>query len=260
MLKRSRIFSLLFVCLYLFALNGSAHAEDITTLSLHKVVFENTNCAENGTCSLKRVRYLAEDYRVGVGDEYNYGTSLAAWYTTESLESLRDYVFVQFIRGCVYTTEKDERGLVQTGYTIVREFFGGEFIRFCHDDWEIDTTDKSPVYWSTPNTVRQYGYAWNTTPDSIERETARAYGVQLPPTPELYVTDLPAQAFYLGKTAYNVSLDFRMCIYKERDVPLAVSSPREINFAIPIHCFAWKSSFIFDHERGEYKMSLNGSR
>ena len=252
-----RVFSSFFTLLFL--LNGNAFAEEVTALSRSEAVFENTNCAERGTCSLKKVRYVAEDYRVKIGGEYSYGTSFAAWYTTSTTEALREYVFVQFIKGCVYTTEKNRNGTVEMSYTIVREFFGG-VTRFCHEDWEVDTTDKDPVYWGSSGSVRQYLYAWNLVSGSLGRNTTRVYGMNLPPTPELYVSDLPAQAFYSNGVARNVSLSFRMCMYKASEVPEAVSSPRDVNFAKPIHCFPWKSSFIYDHERGEYKISLNSER
>src|SRR5690606_9504588 len=98
---------------------------------------------------------------------------------------------------------------------------------------------------------------WNEVPGSIDKRTERRYGEQKPAaSAELYVIDRPGQAFtldYGNDCAKNISLEFRTCIYREKDVPLEVSSPSQLDFATPIQCHDWNSSFIFDHQTRRYE-------
>ena len=107
-------------------------------------LFENKNCESTRSCSLKLVEYLAQDYKIRVGESYNFSTRLFARYQTDSLSTLEDYVFVQFIKGCIYTTERRNGALVDS-YDITRYHFE-EVKLFNHSEWVIDSLDKDPAY------------------------------------------------------------------------------------------------------------------
>jgi hypothetical protein len=221
-------------------------------LSHETYTFRNiTNCEALNTCSLKRIDYLVQDYKVGVVGDYNYGTRFFAKYETDSLETLDDYIFVQFIRGCMYATKVKDNDIFLY-YPIARYHFG-KAVEFRHNDWVIDTDDADPSYPSNiKRQSRNFWLRWNTTPGSTYYETEKIYGFERPSFPELYAVDRPGQAFFMNRTAKNVSLKFRMCIYKKSDVPRIIE-PENTNFATPIHCFEWKSSFIYNH--GEERFS-----
>src|SRR3989344_7050997 len=60
--------------------------------------FLNTDCRETNTCDLKRFSLYINRHEVWLSDDPDplYGTSVIAEYKTDSMESLENYVFVQF--------------------------------------------------------------------------------------------------------------------------------------------------------------------
>lgn len=249
------IFAVFAFALFFLIRSPESCGEEQKILRQHSLIFENNNCASIRACSLKRVEYLVQDYRIRVGGGYNFGTRLFARYQTDSLSTLEDYVFVQFIRGCVYTTER-KNGVVTILRDIDRYHF--EKIRiFKHAEWVIDSFDKDPAYYSIAGLPRHFAYRWNKKPGSTAKETEMIYGREWPDFPELYVADRPATAFYMNRSARNISLRFKTCIYKSRDVPFT-ANPNEIEFAEPINCFFWNSSFIFSHRKKMYESGNSG--
>jgi hypothetical protein len=90
----------------------------------------------------------------------------------------------------------------------------------------------------------------------VNIEERKYYGRSKPPSPVLYTTDHPGQAFVMGTIAKNVSLEFRMCMYKASDVPYQMKPGQKLK-AKPIHCFEWFSSFIYDHEEKVFSQPSN---
>src|SRR3989344_4059828 len=130
--------------------------------------FLNKNCSANSTCNLKYIDYFIEDYRIEVEGSFSYGTRMYAGYGTDKVESLDKYVFVQFIKGCVFTSKLIE-GVVFNYLDFGRYSYSEPdgIAIFIHPNWEVDSTDSDPVYNSTPETPRHFYYRWNTEPGSF---------------------------------------------------------------------------------------------
>lgn len=222
----------------------SAQNRGIEILSHKEEVFVNKNCKKTKVCDLKRVEYFIEDYKVSLDQGYNYGTRFFARYVTKSVKSLEKYVFAQFIKGCDFSSELINGQVIVSYDTIyLRE---DETVKFKFFDWVLDSYDHDPVYSTLPGKSRFFGYRWNTVPGSFSTDTEKLYGQVRPKTPKLYIVDHPGSAFYADGSAKNISLQFKTCIYKTKDVPTDVAY-NNINFAEPISCHEWNSSFIFNH-------------
>src|SRR5258708_2234454 len=95
---------------------GEGKNRDFAVLKHREKTFENSGCKKNSSCDLKSVTYTAEDYKVGVGDGFNYGTRFSAEYETASLPALKKYVFVQFILGCRFSSKKNADDTITISY------------------------------------------------------------------------------------------------------------------------------------------------
>ncbi|MDO8495932.1 MAG: hypothetical protein Q7S43_00560 [bacterium] len=232
----------------------SAQNGTVEILSHKEDVFVNTDCKKNKTCELKKVEYLVEDYSVGIDDGHNYGTRFFARYETKKIKDLEKYVFVQFIKGCDFSSSLvNGQPAVEQDVSYPRD--AGP-IKFLFKEWTIDSYDFDPVYSTVPGKSRFFGYRWNMIPGSFSTDTEKLYGQEKPKVPKMYIVDHPGSAFYLNGTAHNISLQFRTCIYRTKDVPRTVSH-NDINFAKPIHCYEWTSSFVYNHSVGEFESPLS---
>lgn len=211
--------------------------------------FKNTDCEASGTCDLKEFSLETYNYKVWIEGAYSYGTSATMKYKTDKVDNLEKYAVVQFIRGCVFHTQ-EVNGEVVKSHHIVRKSFD-EVIPFFHREWEIDSLDKDPIYNSIPE-GRHMAYRWNRKQGSTAKKTQVYVLNERPAHPELYVTDIPAGAFFVGKEAKNVSLEFKSCIYKTEDIPTE-TVPNDTTFAEPLKCFDWSSSYIYNHKRKLYE-------
>lgn len=235
----------------------------IERLSQVTKIFVNQNCKENDTCDLKEARLVLKKYRIWVGGSlgsWHYGTSAVTSYQTSAVDNLENYSFVQFIRGCMFDTYKDEDKSIEKilGH---RKVQFAEFDEkgepkdskmFCFPDWIIDSMDKDPVYFSFPEYGRFYARRWNTILGSYEKATEKYYGEEKPTHPVLYVKDSPTSAFLFEDVAINTSLEFKTCIYKTKDVP-AETTEDNINFAEPIKCFEWQHIYIYNYETKDFE-------
>lgn len=216
-------------------------------------------CAAFGTCDVKEIGFWTHRYRVGPKDEtdlydQSYGTSLYAWYETGSFDTLEDYVFVQYIHGCVFRSRSTSLGS-ELHHGMVRNHLDPTKTKaFIHPEWTVDSDDKDPAYnthISHPD-ERHFFMQWNDNEGKFPERRGNFYGTMLPPKPRLYTTDLPTQAmasvYYDGSIwAINVSLEFRMCLYREKDVPKEAAVDTRI-MAEPLACFDWRSSAVYNHE------------
>ncbi len=220
-------------------------------------IFENTGCAKTQSCTLKRVEYIVEDYKVGIGNDYTYGTRFSARYETEAVNHLEDYVFVQFMRGCVYWDDWDrlKNGKMVPDYVI----YGSpknpaEAKDFNFTDWVVDTDNPDPVFSSdAPGFPRHTFARWNLVPGSVDEMTERFYFKDCPKFPELYIADYP-HGVYVKKSgnAKNASLQFRTCIYKTVNVPTSLP-PEGPQIGQPITCFDWNISYLYNYAKGVYE-------
>ncbi|HXV26838.1 MAG TPA: hypothetical protein VD862_02345 [Candidatus Paceibacterota bacterium] len=222
-------------------------------MSRARYEFLNTDCAGTDSCSLVRVSFLAEDYVVHTdGDLPYYGKRLVAEYETTTPGALTDYVFVQFIRGCVYSSFVAD-GLVVPVYN---HSYGGEKVHN-FPEWAVDSYDDNPVYGSRPGGGNFAGVKVNTVPGSYDRDTERSLPEGLPQVPVAYVTDYPSGGFSTEAGAQNSSQRFRMCMYRASDVPQTASVPADIT-AQPLACYEWESWFVYDHLRGVVQWPRRG--
>lgn len=234
------------VLILLLAVPVNAQNKEPRIISRSRAVFDNINCTVTHTCDLKQIRYVVEDYEILVDGGHSYGTRLFAWYTTDILDTLENYVFVQVIKGCQYYSSKLDNNIGG----VARDHFS-ERVIFNHKDWVIDSIDTDPVYFSTPKS-RHFNYKWNTKPGSTNNKTEKIYGLEKPNRPELYISDRPGTAFYMNGNAKNISLAFKICLYKTLDVP-KTTSPDNVDFGIPIHCFYWYSSWVYNHQNNKFE-------
>lgn len=236
--------------------------------------FENKDCAANTSCDLKKFSLLRQDYKLTLSDgTWHLGVRVFAEYETGSMETLEQYGIVQFIRGCKFESSRDDDGTVVKAKNIKKHQFD-DVKTLCFPNWVIDSVDKDPLYNSLPGKNRHYYYRWNTVPGSKDKNTEIYYGWMRPTAPGLYldtlsdilkehkpdglyISDRPGTAFYYQSpywkpSAINSSLEFKTCIYKAADIPIETTEDN-VNFAKPIHCFTWKSSFIYNHDLGIFE-------
>ncbi len=239
-------------------ISSAAHAVPSETLfePAQESKFINTDCKSNNTCSLKSFKMSITQYQVKFfekeGTSTSYGTKMTASYETDKNSNLEKYGIAQFIQGCQFMS-KIENGKVTRYPAIAREFMG-KYIRYLHPKMEIDGFVPDPLSWSyDPKLSRHYSY-YNKNPSQRDIVHDDYYGAKPPTESKLYVQDRPGVAsFYADSTrAYNVSLKFKTCIYRSADVPTVVDS-KNLNFAQPIHCFDWASSYIYNFELGKFE-------
>jgi len=219
-----------------------------------KRIFINDNCVAANTCDLKEFTIIIEDYEVWFSDydQYpSYGTSMIAEMETASVPDLENYVFVQFIKGCVFNSIRNSDGTVQAYFGYVIEHFG-EKKTFCFQEWVIDSFDQDPVYRSDPELGRFYYWRWNTKSGSFDWRTHKFYGEEKPNYPRIYITDLPNGGSFTGESAGNASLEFKTCIYRAKDVPY-FTNPENLDFAKPLYCFDWRTSYIYNWGAGKFE-------
>lgn len=214
--------------------------------------FKNTDCLANNTCDLTEFSVSSNDYHVLFQNgDVSHGSNAFMSYKTKEIDQLENYAIVQKIRGCKFWSSVNEDGSIKKEILESREFFG-DFIKFKHPEWVIDSVDVDPVYNSVPD-LRHGAHRWNTKADSFDKETEKFYFRERPTAPRLYVSDLPGTSFYEDSKAKNISLEFEACIYKTADIPL-IAKPDDINFSTPIACHSWKSSFVFDHKKEKFEV------
>lgn len=241
------------------------HASTAETWNHESFEFENSSakCAETDTCNLKKFYVKKHDFQVRVsGDPHpTSASSLYAGYVTDKPEELNKYGIVQFIRGCQYRS-KLVNGQIEKKRSVVRYFYGDGFYDYHHPNWVIDGAVTDPLSWDhdgdpqaePADWVRHLYYQWNTQRGSHSKGTRKYVKSELPRSNHIYVTDMPGETHYspLLNEALNISLEFKTCLYKESDVPRYVA-PENVNFAEPISCYEWASSFIYNHQMKKYE-------
>lgn len=180
---------------------GLAHNGEFKILREEKSVFLNEKCQSAESCDLVSIEYLVQDYKVGIGNGYSFGTRFFVRYRTKSVADLENYAIVQFLKGCVFETSlKKGRVAVHNGIT-VKHF--GEFKEFKFRDWVIDSIDRDPAYYSSDGLPRHYYYKWSKTGKfpTDRQDDEMIFGRQSPPQPELYISDRPGRTAETGDAA-----------------------------------------------------------
>ena len=227
--------------LIFFLISNLTHAQigSIEILSRKEGIFLNENCKRTKTCDLKKVEYIVEDFNLQL-DGDNLGTRFFAIMETNKTKDIEKYVFVNFLKGCFFSSQFI-RGRVEIyrDHTYPRD---KKPVNFYFPNWTIDSYDFDPVYSTVPGKPRYFGYRWNTDPGSFSNLTEKLYGQSKPPTPQVYLPDHIGVAYYLNNVAHNVSLQFRMCIYKSKDVPKYISHEKIDTILYKIIAVSWMRS------------------
>jgi hypothetical protein len=255
-----QLFCLSFISLNLFFaassfghFTGKGH---VHTLSETKRVFSNSECRSTGSCDLKRFTLTVSVYEVWFSDDPDhptYGNGVIMEYETDSVDALERYAIVQFKRGCVFYSAKNNEGKITRNLGDIVPSFG-EDIPFCFPGWVIDSQDTDPVYNSDPEYGRFYLLRWNK-PGSYDHRTHKFYGAKKPEIPVVYMVDYPAGAFVTGTGVKNVALEFNTCIYRASDVP-AEARREDIYFAKAINCFQWQNVYVYDFDQSRFRTDL----
>jgi len=212
-------------------------------------VFKNRNCQSTDSCGLKS--FKVESYNYGAHfskTEVSYGTGMYASFKTQSVNDLEDYAVVQYIKGCKFESYKNTDGSISKRIAEKREFFD-EIVDFIHEDWVLDSVDLDPVY-NSHKQGRHLVYRWN------HQQNTRADHIYLyseyPKVPFLYVRDFPGTVSVSSLGAKNISLQFKTCIFKSKDVPYE-STPSGFGTEKALKCFEWDSSHIYNFKNKKYE-------
>ncbi|HEX9143345.1 MAG TPA: hypothetical protein VGA09_03670 [Candidatus Binatia bacterium] len=249
------------VMLLIFFLAGNSYAHftgkgHVHTLAETRQIFLNPDCRSTDTCDLKRFMLTTAVYEAWFSDDPNYptyGNGAIIEYATDSVDALEKYAIVQFKKGCVFYSSKNSEGKIDRNVRDTAPSFG-ENIPFCFPHWVIDSQDTDPVYNSDPEYGRFYLLRWNQ-PGSYDNRTQKYYGAEKPKIPVAYMADYPAGAFVTETGVKNVALEFKTCIYREREVP-AQTRRDNIAFAKPITCFEWQNVYVYDFDTGRFRTDL----
>ena len=245
---KNEIISLSFASLFLFPVVAQSN---VTRGEMTTQIFKNANCAATDSCDLKEFKLRKYDYKVSTSEGISHGSGAFTSFKTDKTENLEKYAVVQFMRGCTYIDALDEQGNSAKRFNFVKESFG-EITLFKYPNWIIDSLDKDPIYSSYSATARHGFNRWNKVENSINHETEAYFVNEKPTRPELYVRDFPGVAFVGPFGPKNISYEFRTCLYKTSEVPQETRAD-DLNFADPIHCFEWQSSFIYNHQTKKYE-------
>jgi hypothetical protein len=213
--------------------------------------------ADPASTSLRSFVLLVQDFKIKVEGEDNYGTRAFAAFETDKVGDLNDFGFVQFIHGCKFESCAQGDGSVSTAIDQVVTSFG-EQVPFKYPEWVIDSDDTDPLYNSPddPGMQRLGLYRWNDVAGSFEPRSEHYLKDKAPTQPRLYVSDRFGWAYTdpNRKCANNVSMEFRMCVYRQADIPTKCTRD-DTEFAKPVACLNWASSYIYDFAQGKFTKS-----
>lgn len=242
--------------LFLFALTTSVALGQIerTPPRIQKIIHKD--CKATDTCDLKSFEVKTSDYKITIPDPRGpleqFGTKMVANYETTNKKSLEKYGIVQFMQGCQYLSRKVD-GVI-TNYPVIKREFMGKTIPFFSKEMEIDGFTYDPLYrGAVPKELRHFYYL--SIDPTVDYSGKDYYGVRGPVSNKLYMIDHPGIAGYYPDSgrAYNISLKFKICLYKSEDVPREVLDRTSQDFAKPLHCLEWASSHVYNYEKNKFE-------
>ncbi len=224
----------------------------------NQVTTEWKNPDPNST--LKRVISRTSDYSVKIGDSLSLGKRMDIGFETDTVSHLTDYVVVQFLRGCSFTSRYHLETKTTEAVFDVSHYSWSAIEPFKHADWIVDSVDKDPVYNSSDDEGLARHFAYRSQPKigGFEKSQGEKYfGVSAPVSPWIYVVDRPGTVFVgdAGEDAKNISLEFQTCVYKNSEVPNHLSSAQAVGEikSVPLYCTTWASSFIYNFETKKFE-------
>lgn len=212
------------------------------------------------TAGLREYGFWSQAIRYGPKDgnveSSFFNTSLYAWYESTGLDNLESYTFVQYLRGCVFVSQLDANMVEERGLGVTRSYFGARTV-FVHREWQIDSDDELPMFGSSKSQPLQphYFMEWGGNPNKFPDHSQKLYGEDPPSVPRLYIranVEPPAHVTESvgALAATNHSLEFRMCLYRTKDV--VGRTDKHAFIENPIDCFSWASSFVYDFKAKKF--------
>lgn len=223
----------------------------------HKT-WTNPECAVNANCEVRSMKLTIDKNNNG----RLAGNFMSAEFETTTRSQLKNYAFVQHIRGCI--VEKSSKG---GSRMVTREFFKKKGHPFKHTTWELDSaSDKDPIYWSNENAgydeMRGFEIPRHSTyvsDNTITTETYRTWAGKDKnlKANRLHIGDVPSMGSYrladdMSLIATNINLEFRVCLHRISDIPVSVENPATM---IPnaIICMDWDSIYNYDNATRKMK-------
>lgn len=205
-------------------------------------------------CRVTKFKTETYHYKAYLPEGVSHGTGMYTSFETKDANSLKDYVIVQFIKGCHFES-KIENNQITKRLTRSRYFFN-DLVKYKHSEWVIDSIDADPVYSSTPK-GRHFSYRWNLNPLSYNSDTEFLYGRRFPENPRLYISDFPGTAFKISDSeAINISLKFKTCLFRSVDIPRnSTPAVENIDMKQALSCHSWSSSHLYNHKKDLYESS-----
>jgi hypothetical protein len=207
------------------------------------------NPCVGGNCEVKSMKiYITKEKSPTMA-----GNMVVAEMGVSSIDAVKKYAFVQYIKGCTY--QSNAAGKTQL---TVRQYFGKQGVPFIHKDFEIDTgPDKDPIYGSNQyagydefrgyEIPRHSGYYANNPllPAPLRNWSGREDKLF---EPKLWVDDNPSPSIVTGSGAINSSLNFKICIYEISKLPKKETAPGTI-YPEPVNCMEWDSNYIYNFQK-----------
>lgn len=213
-------------------------------------VWENPGCA-GGDCEIRSMK-------ITISPGANSNVVVAEMLATKP-EHLAKYAFVQYIRGCVF--ESTAQGPTRLGR---RTHLGQDSQPFLHASWEVDTTTKDPIYWSTRNPgwdelrgfeiLRTANYL---VKDPQQTSAEHRWGGKVSNVLDnrLFVKDAPTGGSLSSingkKTATNSTLEFRICLMEVAKLPTQVEKAT-VEYPNPVACLEWNSRFVYNFRTARF--------
>jgi hypothetical protein len=200
-----------------------------------------------------RVQHKENTYSFSEGKPY-YLSKMVAKIATKKSEYLKEYGIVQFIRGCLFTTTKNNDGTINYSYDSTRYFFG-DIVPMIHPEWVIDSADTDPLYWSSDKNRRLANYRLDDPMLHQEPKNRKYYDTHFTNQKAFFIRDMPTGATEFDDGHQNSSMQFKTCLYKLSDVPLTIAPSGEAIVGKELKCFEWQNNFIFNYEKNKYQMA-----
>jgi hypothetical protein len=234
---------------------------------IHTTTWQNPQCLNGQDCGLQEFNLRKQDWiadysalfpedAAKLGEPLlNYGTTVFYEVKTQKPEQLESFAVVSFIKGCMYSSYRNQDDTVTLSHSFARDLLG-KLALYLHRDWHVDSIDEDPMYknefpdiLSQPGATRFGRWEWTEDPKSFDQNASTFYRTQKPTIGRLFTSDRPGTAFRQDvDEAKNVSIQVRACIYPVSQVPSKISHANQTDFGAPLACHEWTQSKVFNHK------------